>query len=134
MFETSTCFYVTIIEILNIFNTWTLKRNLWKAQTLFKKLEYSFLVESTKIEKATFPYKTILSEATIKTNRMDITKWTYHKERDFASNYFLFPKILRASKKELSCCTNHPNVLTFILSEYAGFLFEGTFSLWVSLS
>ena len=35
-------------------------------QTLFKKLEYCSLVESTKIDNITFPYKTALSE----TNRM----------------------------------------------------------------
>ena len=35
----------------------------WKTQTLFKKLEDLFLVENTNSEKATFPYKTALSEA-----------------------------------------------------------------------
>ena len=50
-------------------------------QTLFKKLEYRFLVESTKIDNITFPYKTALSEASGKTNRMGSTKWTYHKEQ-----------------------------------------------------
>ena len=38
-------------------------------QTLFKKLEYRFLVESYKIENATFPYKTALSEASVKTKK-----------------------------------------------------------------
>ena len=33
------------------------------TKTVFKKLEYRFLVESTKIESATFPYKTAVSEA-----------------------------------------------------------------------
>ena len=73
-------------------------------QTLFKKLEYRFLVESTMIESATFPYKTVLSEANVKTNRMGSTKWTYHKERTFASTYFIFSKFcfrLRTSHKEL---------------------------------
>ena len=37
-------------------------------QTLFKKLEYHFLDESTKIENITFPYKTALSETSVKTN------------------------------------------------------------------
>ena len=60
----------------------------------FKKLEFRFLVESTKIESASFPYKTSISEADVKTNRMVSTKWTYHKERIFASNYFIFLKIL----------------------------------------
>ena len=49
-------------------------------QAFFKKLEYCFLVESTKIENATFPYKTALSEANVKTSRMGNTKWTYRKE------------------------------------------------------
>ena len=34
-----------------------------------KKLEHCFLVGSTKIENASFPYKTALSEGNIKTNR-----------------------------------------------------------------
>ena len=34
-----------------------------------------------------------MSEANVKTNKMVSTKWTYHKER-FASNYFIFLKIL----------------------------------------
>ena len=54
-------------------------------QTLFKKLEYRFLVESTKIDNITFPYKTALSEANVKTNRIGSTKWTYHKERNSKS-------------------------------------------------
>ena len=56
----------------------------------FKKLEYSFLVESTKIENASFPYKTAISEANVKTNRMVSTKWTYNEKQSFASNYFFF--------------------------------------------
>ena len=55
---------------------------------LFKKLESCFLVESTKIENITFPYKTALSEANVKTNRMG------SKERSFASNHIPFSKIL----------------------------------------
>ena len=39
---------------------------------IFKKLAYRFLVERTKIEKASFPYKTAISEANVKTNRMVI--------------------------------------------------------------
>ena len=57
-------------------------------------MESSFLVESTKIENASFPYKTAMSEANVKTNRRVSTKWTNHKEKSFASNYFLFLKIL----------------------------------------
>ena len=59
-------------------------------KTFFKKLEYRSLAESTKIENASFLYKTALSEANVKTNSMVSTKWTYHKERSFTSNYFIF--------------------------------------------
>ena len=63
---------------------------MWKAKTFFKKLEYCLLVETTKIENKSFPLKTGLSKANVKINRMATTKWTYHKEWSFASNYFTF--------------------------------------------
>ena len=53
-----------------------------------------FLFESFKIENASFSYKTAMSEANVNTNRMVSTKWTYQKERSFASDYFIFLKIL----------------------------------------
>ena len=82
------------VKILNVFDTVTLKEIFWKTKTFFKKLEYYSLVESNKIENASFPYETAISEANVKTNRMVTIKWTYHKERSFASNYFSFLKIL----------------------------------------
>ena len=82
------------VEILNIFNGLTLKHIFWKMKTFLKKLEYGFLVERTKIESPAFPYKTAASEDNVKTNKMVTTKWTYHKERSFVSNYFIFLKIL----------------------------------------
>ena len=62
-------------------------------KTILKKLEYRLLVESAKIESTSFPYKTAISEASVKTSKMVATKWTYHKERSFASNYFIFLRI-----------------------------------------
>ena len=62
-------------------------------KTFYKKLEYRFLVESTKIENPTYPHKTGLSEANVKINRMGSTKWNCHKEQGFL-NYFIFLKIL----------------------------------------
>ena len=47
---------------------------------LFQKTGVPFLVETTKIENTSFPFKTVLSEANVKTNRMATTKWTYNKE------------------------------------------------------
>ena len=55
-----------------------------------EKLENSFIVENTTIKIVTYPYKTVLSEANVKKNRMGSTKWTYHKEHSFASIYFIF--------------------------------------------
>ena len=89
------------VEILNVFNTLTLKKIFCKKKTFFKKLEYRFLVQSTKIKNAPFPYTTTISESNVKTNRMVITKWTYHKEWSFASSYFILLKILFPFKKLL---------------------------------
>ena len=88
------CFIRESVEVLNGFNTLTLKQIFWKTKIFFKKLEYHFLVESTKIAHASFPYKTVITEANGKTHRMVNTKCTYHKERSFASNYFIFLKML----------------------------------------
>ena len=82
------------VKILNVFNTLNLTLIFCKRKTFFKKLEYRFLVQSSKIENASFPYKTAISEANVKTNKMVTTKWAYHKERSFASNYLIFLKIL----------------------------------------
>ena len=62
------------VEVLNDSNTLTLKHIFWKMENFFKKLEYRFIVESTKVEKASFPYKTAISEANVKTNKMVSTK------------------------------------------------------------
>ena len=53
-----------------------------------------FLVETIKIENTLFPYKAVISKANVNTNRMVSTKWTYHKEWSFASNFFIFFEIL----------------------------------------
>ena len=65
-----------------------------KTKTFFKKTGVPFLDESIKIENASFPFKTALSEINVKTNRIVSTKLTCHKERIFGSNYFIFLKIL----------------------------------------
>ena len=78
------------MKVSNVFNTFTLKEIFWKTKTFFKKLEYRFLAEVSKIEKTSFLFKTSLSETNVKTNRMATTKWAYHKEWSFASNYLIF--------------------------------------------
>ena len=47
-------------EILNVFNTFTLKKTYFyfeKCKDFLKKLEHGFLVEDNKIEKVIFSYK-----------------------------------------------------------------------------
>ena len=43
-------------------------------KNLLKKLEYGLLVENTERENASFPYKTAISEANVKTNWIVNTK------------------------------------------------------------
>ena len=80
---------------------------------------------------ASFPYKTVMSEANVKTNRKVSTKWAYHKERSFASNYFIFLKILFQFKNSYKKLIIVPTTQMPIsmLSVSAGVLFEGAFSL-----
>ena len=125
------------VKVSNVFNTLTLKQIFWKTKTFFKKLEYRFLVESTKIENASFPYKTAISEANVKTNRMITTKWAYHRERSFASNYFIFFESCVSVLEPL--INNWFDVPTaqrpiFALFLRAEVLFDGAFSLRVSVS
>ena len=78
------------VEVSNAFNTLTLKKIFWKTKAFFKKLEYYFLVKTTKIENTPFPFKTTLSEVNVKANSMATKKWAHNKEWSFASIYFNF--------------------------------------------
>ena len=51
------CIVTFLSEILNVFNTISLKEFFWEMETFFIKLKYRFLVGSSKIENATFLYK-----------------------------------------------------------------------------
>ena len=81
------------MKVLNVFNTLTLIQVFWKTKSSFKKLDYYFLVKTTKIENTSFPFKTALSEANVKTIGMSPTKWTTDKQWSFGSNYFIFLEI-----------------------------------------
>ena len=72
----------------------TLKQIFWKTKNFLKKLDHRFLVESTRIENISFPYKTSTSEANVKTNKVVTTKWAYQIERSFTSNYSIILKML----------------------------------------
>ena len=85
---------MTITGTFELFQYFNFETSFLKNENLFKKMENRFLVESDRIENATFSYKTAVTEANVKTNRMGSTKWTYHQEQSFASNYLNFSKIL----------------------------------------
>ena len=74
------------VKVSNVLNTLTLKQIFWKTKPFFKKLEYRFLVETTKIKNTSFSFKAALSEANVKANKMATTEWIYQKEWSFASN------------------------------------------------
>ena len=65
---------MTISESFKRFQYFNFKTNFLENENFFEKLEYRFLVETTKIENVSFPFKTGLSEANVKTNRMATTK------------------------------------------------------------
>ena len=70
-------------------------------KAFFKKFESRLLIESTKTENATFPYKTDLN---LKINRMASTKQTYDKEWILPLNFNFFEDFffnLRIFYKEL---------------------------------
>ena len=85
---------MTISGTFEHFQYFNFERDFLENENLFQKTGVTFLIESTKIEKVSFPSNTVISEANVKTNRMVSTKWIFHKERSFASNYFIFLKIL----------------------------------------
>ena len=84
------------MKVSNVFHTLTLKQSFWKTKTFLKKLEYRFLVETTKIENTSFPFKTALSEIKVK------AVITLFFRNIFAS--------FRTSWKKLIWCTKDPDV------------------------
>ena len=119
------------LQILNDFNTLTLKQIFWKIKTFLKKLEYCFLVESTEIENGIFPYKTALRKANIKINRMGSTKWNHILPVTTLFFQNLYCSIRTSNKELINVPTTQMSI--FILFVSAGDLFESAFSLWLSL-
>ena len=85
---------MTIAENFKRFQYFDFETDFLANENLFQKTEVPFLVESTNIENASFPYKTAISETNVKTNKIVTKKWPYQKERSFASNYYIVLKIL----------------------------------------
>ena len=55
--------HVFMSQSVKVLNTLTLKQIFWKMKTFLKTLDYRSLVETTKIENTSFPFKTAQSEA-----------------------------------------------------------------------
>ena len=110
------------LEILSFSILLTLKQTFWKTKIFFK---------LKAIENASFPYGTAISEANVKADKMVNTKWTYRKERSFASNYFIVLEILFLFKNLFDVPTTQMPI--FVLFVSARVLLDGGFSLWLSL-
>ena len=83
---------MAITRNFQLFQYFNFETDFLENENFFQKPGVPFLVESTKIENASFPYKTAILEANIKTDVIVSTKWTNHKERSLASNYSIFWK------------------------------------------
>ena len=105
---------MTISENFRRFQWINFETGFLETKTFFKKLEYGFLVESTKIENASFPAKIGIWEANVNTHKMVTTKWTFTKNGVSAvtTTVIIFWKFcfsLKTCYTELICCTNNPN-------------------------
>ena len=80
---------------------------LWKMKISGKWKRFSenwsivLLLKVPTLKTHSFHIKPYMSEANAKIYRMMITKWTYHRKRNFASNYYIFLKILLQFKNLL---------------------------------
>ena len=61
---------MTICENFECFQYFNFEKDFLENETVFQKTGVTFLVESTKIENASFPYKSAIRELNVKTNRM----------------------------------------------------------------
>ena len=64
---------MTISEKFERFQYFKFETVSLENEKVFQITRVAFLVRRTKIEKASFPYKTAISEANVKTNRMVTT-------------------------------------------------------------
>ena len=81
---------MTISESFKRFQHINFETDFMENEDLFQKSGVPFLVEATMIENTSFLFKTALSEANVKTNRVATAKWTYRKKWSFACNYLIF--------------------------------------------
>ena len=129
------------VEILSSFNNFTLKQAFWKTKKLFQKTEVTLkissrveeLVESKKIEKTAFRYKTARSETNVKKNKLGVQKGPITKNKVLSVTNSIFWKFC------FSITTSYKELILFITSQMPTFLlfvgiwvlFKGVFSMWV---
>ena len=65
---------MTISESFKRFQYFEFETKFLENENLFQKSGVPFLVETTKIDNRSFPFKAALSETNVKTNRMATTK------------------------------------------------------------
>ena len=85
---------MTISKDFEHFQYFNIETDFLENENFLEKLDPCFLVERIKTEKASFSYKTTISEANVKINRMVTTKWDYRRELSFANNFFISLKVL----------------------------------------
>ena len=78
-FERLASFYGVISRNFEHFQYFKFEIGFLENENFLKKTGVPFLIESTNIKNVSYPKKTAISEANVKTNRMVSTKQTYHK-------------------------------------------------------
>ena len=132
------CFNVTISGNFEHFQCFNFETNFLKnAKTLFKKLDYGFLVEILRLKTHHFHTKLSCQKPMLRQIEWGVQNRLLTKNGVLPVTTLFFRKFclnLRTSYEELIWCTNTTQMAIFMLFESVGVLFEGAFSLWVSLS
>ena len=125
-------FFFGLSENFKRFQYFNFETDLLENENHFQKLEYRFLVESTKIENASFPYKIAISKANAMTNKMVAQNAPITKNGVLPVTTLFFWKIyfsLRTSYKELICCTSNSNAHVCTFCKCWSFIMRCFFSL-----
>ena len=92
------------MKVLNVFNTLTLMQNFWKTKIFFKKLEYRFLVETTRLKTHHFHLKLLCQKPMLREIKWRLQSGRITKSGVLPVTNLFFWKIcfsLRTSQKEL---------------------------------
>ena len=102
------------LEILNVFNTLTLKQDFWKTKGFSnKKLEHRFLLKVLRLKAQHFQNKLLCQKPMLRQIEWEVQNGPITMNDVFLVTILFswkFYFILRTSYIELIWCTNHPNV------------------------